>query len=84
MKKKWDKNGFSMKILNILDIVNTTKTGPESKMVDRVWYFAYQLKRIKSNTKSLYAFLRRPYNEHVIQFLCLNLHVQYYFDACKP
>ena len=52
MKKKWDKNGFSRKTLNILDIVNTTKTGPGSKMVDRVWYFGYQLKRIKSNTKS--------------------------------
>ena len=69
--------------MKILNIVFTAKTGPGSKMVDRVWHFDYLLKRIKSHAKSLYAFLRRPYNLHVIQFLCLYLHDKYHFNACK-
>ena len=37
----------------------------------------------RSVKKKLYAFLRRPLNEHVIQFLCLYLHMKYHFVACK-
>ena len=45
-----------VKILNIFDIVNAAKTGPESKIVDRVRYFGYLLKRIKSHKKYFYPF----------------------------
>ena len=41
--KKRKKVGFKkvslVKMFNILDIVITAKTGPWSKMIDRVWYF---------------------------------------------
>ena len=42
MKKVGIKKGFSSENFEyILDIVNAAKTGPESKMVDRVRYFRY-------------------------------------------
>ena len=50
MKKSWDQKGFSS------DIVNAAKTGPGSKMVDRVRYFRYLSKRIKSHKKYFYPF----------------------------
>ena len=57
MKKSWDQKGFSSeKFEYILDIVNAEKTGPESKMVDRVWYFRYLSKRIKSHKNYFYPF----------------------------
>ena len=40
----------------IPDIVNTAKTGPGSKMVDRVRYFGYSLKRIKRHKIFLHIF----------------------------
>ena len=54
----------------ILNIVNIAKTGPRSKMIDRVRYFGCLIKITKSHKKSFYSFLRRPYNEHMFQFSC--------------
>ena len=49
-EKSWDQKRFSSENFEyILDIVNAAKTGPESKMVDRVRYFRYLSKRIKSH-----------------------------------
>ena len=43
------KKGFSSENFEyILDIVDAAKTGPASKMVDRVPYFRYLSKRIES------------------------------------
>ena len=55
--ESWDQKGFSSEIFEyILDIVNAAKTGLESKMVDRVRYFRYLSKRIKSHKKYFYPF----------------------------
>ena len=72
MKKKLNQKGFSNEIFNIglLDIVITAKTGPGSKMIDRVQYFGGLLKITKIHKKTFYPFLRRPYNEHMVQFSC--------------
>ena len=40
-KKVGIKKDTLVNILNIIDIVNAAKTGPGSKMVDRVRYFGY-------------------------------------------
>ena len=59
-----------VKFFNILDIVITAKTGPRSKMIDRVQYFGCLIQINKSHKKSFYQFLRRPYNDHTLQFSC--------------
>ena len=73
MKKVGIKKDSLVNILNIPDISNTAKTGSVSKMVDRVKFWLIIKKFIKI---IFYLFLRRLYNERVIHFLCLFLHVQ--------
>ena len=52
MKKGWDQKGSSSDFINILDIVIIAKTGPGSKMIDRVRYFGCLIKLTKSHKKS--------------------------------
>ena len=73
MKKVGIKKVSLGKFFNILDIVIIAKTGPGSKMIDRVRDFGCLTKLTKSHKKSFKPFLRRPYNEHMFQFSCLYL-----------
>ena len=85
MFKNWIKKVSVVKFWNTLDIICSIprKLVPGIKCMTGSSISARNLKKIKSHKQSFYAFLRRPYNEHLIQFSGWCLHLKYHFDACK-
>ena len=53
-KKVGIKKVSLVKYFNILDIIITAKTGPGSKMIDRVWYYIGCLIKITKGHKNLF------------------------------